>query len=143
MPIWTCRSTSRSSREVATVHQRIDVALSGDLLDAVLVDDLGDELIVGLELGQFLLGELAPLAPIASRISVRLLSCGRASLFVADALDIVISCCRFGALSSEDRPNGAPNRWDDAAECKGASRLFIFGSRDEYAEHRSLMRRPY
>jgi hypothetical protein len=48
---------SRSRREVATVHQRIDVVLSGNRLDAVLGDDLGDQLVVGLEVGQLLLGE--------------------------------------------------------------------------------------
>src|SRR6266545_2811246 len=61
MPIWACRSMSRSRREVATRHQRIDVALSGDLLDVMLGNELGDQLVVGLEGGQFLLGELAPL----------------------------------------------------------------------------------
>src|SRR4026207_1158427 len=61
MPISACRSMSRSRREVAAVHQSIDVALSGDLLDVILGDELGDQFVVGREGGQFLLGELAPL----------------------------------------------------------------------------------
>lgn len=125
-----CRSMSRSRREVATIQQRIDVALSGDFLDAVLGDDLSDQFVVGLEVGQFLLGELAPLAPMAFNTSLRSLSCARAALFVAEALDMVSPVVVGWRPSNEDRA-APPADGDEAVEYKGGGGPSIFGACSE------------
>src|SRR5690349_6087975 len=115
MPIWACRSTSRSRREVATVHQRIDVALSGDLPYAVFVDDLGDQIVVGLEVGQFLLGELAPLGADGIQHVVAVAVLRACSIIRRGGVGHGVSCCRLAALD-RNRSSGASDRW---ARCRG------------------------
>jgi hypothetical protein len=46
--------------EVAAIHQDVDLALGPLYLDAVLLHDLADELVVGGDVGEVLLRELAP-----------------------------------------------------------------------------------
>jgi len=47
--------------DLAAFHDCIDIALRLRLIDAILGDDLGDEIVLVLECTELLLGELAPL----------------------------------------------------------------------------------
>jgi hypothetical protein len=49
--------------DLAALHQSVDIALSLNLIEAVLSGALGYEIVVVLERGQILLGEFAPFRP--------------------------------------------------------------------------------
>jgi hypothetical protein len=49
--------------DLAALQQGVDVALSLSVVEAVFGHDLGHEIVLALERGQILFGELAPLRP--------------------------------------------------------------------------------
>src|SRR4029450_5242399 len=151
MPIWACLSMSRSRREVTTVHQRIDVALSGDLLDVVLGDELGDQFVVGLESGQFLLGELAPLGAdgIQHIVAVAVLrACG---IVRRGGVGHSVSCCWLAGprkKSIERRlqqmgtmPRIVRSAADSLSSARAADGLDIIGNAARHTREASRCRR--